>query len=360
MLYHLLYPLRDTFAVFNVVRYISFRTAYATLTALALSFILGPWLISMLERMGIGQNIREEGPQAHFKKAGTPTMGGILILVCVVVPTLLWARLDNPYIMVTLVVTLAYGTIGFVDDYIKMMRRRNLGLKAKYKFSAQVVVGLMLGAFLVFFHVDHFETRVTIPFFKNLLFDMGWFYIFFVMLVIVSTSNAVNLTDGLDGLAIGPTLVATATYMVVIYLAGHAKFADYLQIVFVKGAGELTVFCGALIGAGLGFLWFNAYPATVFMGDMGSLSLGAALGTVAVISKHEMLLLIVGGIFVIETLSVIIQVVSFKLTGRRVFQMAPLHHHFELKGWPEPKIIVRFWIISIILALLSLSTLKLR
>ncbi len=360
MLYHLLYPLRHQFSVLNVFQYITFRTAYAILTAAVISFLLGPWLIQRLGRFGIGQHIREEGPAAHLKKAGTPTMGGILILVAVVVPTLLWARLDNPYILVTLAVTLAYGLIGFVDDYLKLVRRRSLGLQARWKFTAQVAVGLLLGAFLVFFHGDHFETRITIPFFKNLLIDLGWFYIFFVMFVVVGTSNAVNLTDGLDGLAIGPTLVATVTYLVMVYLAGHARFADYLKIVYVQGAGELTVFCGALLGAGLGFLWFNAYPASVFMGDMGSLSLGAALGTVAVISKQEMLLLAVGGIFVIETLSVIIQVASFKLTGKRVFQMAPLHHHFELKGWPEPKIIVRFWIISIILALLALSTLKLR
>ncbi len=360
MLYHLLYPLAGRFAVFNVFRYISFRTAYAILTALAIGFLLGPWLIRKLSRWGVGQNIREDGPKGHFDKAGTPTMGGILILLSTIVPTLLWARLDNPYILVTLAVTLAYGFIGFVDDYLKLVRRRSLGLRARYKFTAQVVVGLALGAFLVFIHIDHFETRVTFPFLKNLLVDFGWFYIFFVMLVVVGTSNGVNLTDGLDGLAIGPTLVSTASYMVIVYLVGHAQFAKYLQIVYVQGAGELTVFCGALLGAGLGFLWYNAYPATVFMGDMGSLSLGAALGTVAVISKQEMLLVLVGGIFVIETLSVIIQVTSFKLTGKRVFQMAPLHHHYELKGWPEPKIIVRFWIISIILALLALSTLKLR
>jgi phospho-N-acetylmuramoyl-pentapeptide-transferase len=360
MLYHLLFPLSEQFTIFNVFRYISFRTAYAILTALVLSFILGPWIISKLSKYGVGQAIRDEGPEDHFRKEGTPTMGGILILISLFVPTLLWARLDNPYIIVTLVTTFLFGMIGFVDDYLKLIRRRNLGLMARYKFPAQVAVGLILGGVLVFFPVDHFETRISFPFFKNLLLDLGWFYIIFVMLVVVGTSNAVNLTDGLDGLAIGPTLVATTTYLAIVYLAGHAEFSSYLQIVFVKGAGELTVFCGALLGAGLGFLWFNTYPASVFMGDMGSLALGGALGTVAVISKQEILLLIVGGIFVIETLSVIVQVISYRLTGRRIFQMAPLHHHFELKGWPEPKIIVRFWIISIILALVALSTLKLR
>jgi phospho-N-acetylmuramoyl-pentapeptide-transferase len=360
MLYHLLFPLAEKFAVFNVFRYITFRTAWAVLTALLISFILGPWIIDRLGRMGVGQYIREEGPESHRKKAGTPTMGGILILLSVTVPTLLWARLDNRWIIATLGVTLGYGAIGFIDDYLKLARRRNLGLRAGYKLGLQIVVGLLFGIFLVVGPAGTFETRVTVPFFKRILLDFGVSYAFFVAFVVVATSNAVNLTDGLDGLAIGPTLVATSTYLVLVYLAGNVRFAEYLQIVYVSGAGELAVFCGALIGAGLGFLWFNAYPATVFMGDMGSLSLGAALAAVAVISKQEMLLVIVGGIFVIEALSVMIQVATFKLTGKRVFLMAPIHHHYEHKGWPEPKIIVRFWIVSIILALLSLTTLKLR
>jgi phospho-N-acetylmuramoyl-pentapeptide-transferase len=360
MLYHILFPLHERLAVLNVFQYITFRAAYAALTALAISFVAGPWLIRKLSEHQIGQSIRADGPQSHKHKAGTPTMGGLLILISLTIPTLLWARLDNRYIWVVLLVTIGFGGIGFVDDYRKLIEKGSRGLRGRWKISAQVCIGLALGVVLYYFSSGHFETRITIPFFKNVLLNLGWFYIVFVILVVVGASNAVNLTDGLDGLAIGPTLVATSFYTVVAYLAGNVKFSKYLQIVYVEGAGELTVFCGALLGAGMGFLWFNSFPASVFMGDIGSLALGGALGTVAVISKHEVLLVLVGGIFVIEAVSVMIQVLSYRLSGRRVLRMAPLHHHFELLGWPEPKIIVRFWIIAIVLALISLSTLKLR
>jgi phospho-N-acetylmuramoyl-pentapeptide-transferase len=309
--------------------------------------------------MQIGQFVRDDGPQSHLKKAGTPTMGGTLILFAVTLSTLLWIDLTNFYVWIVLLVTLGYGGVGFVDDYLKQVQHRSKGLSAKAKFRLQVLLALV-AAGLLFSHAD-FSTRVTLPFFKTVVLDLGWGYIIFAMLVIVGTSNAVNLTDGLDGLAIGPLIIAASTYMVFAYVAGHAKIASYLQIAAVAGSGEIAVFCGALAGAGLGFLWFNAYPAQVFMGDVGSLSLGGALGTVAVITKQEILLVLVGGLFVVEALSVIFQVGYFKLTnGRRIFRMAPLHHHFELKGWPEPKVIVRFWIIAIALALLSMSTLKLR
>jgi phospho-N-acetylmuramoyl-pentapeptide-transferase len=360
MLYHLLFPLHEQFAALNVFRYITFRAAYAALTALALSLLLGPWAIRKLTEYKIGQQIREEGPQTHLKKAGTPTMGGVLMLFCITVPTLLWGRLDNRYLWLVLLTTLGFGAVGFLDDWNKLTKRRSLGLTGRTKLLAQGLIALGLALALASQPAPHFETRVSIPFFKNVLLDLGWFYLPFVMFVVVGASNAVNLTDGLDGLAAGTTVVAASFFTVVTYLAGNFNFARYLQIVYVDGAGELTVFCGALLGAGMGFLWFNSYPATVFMGDTGSLALGAALGTVAVISKHEALLVLVGGIFVIEAVSVMAQVLSFKLTGRRVLRMAPIHHHFEQLGWSEPKIIVRFWIVAIVLALLSLSTLKLR
>jgi phospho-N-acetylmuramoyl-pentapeptide-transferase len=360
VLYHLLYPLHAKLAILNVFQYITFRAAYAALTALLISFILGPWLIRKLSQYQVGQSIRKEGPSSHLAKAGTPTMGGLLILAGITVSTLLWARLDNPFVWMALFTTLAFGAVGFVDDYLKLLRHRNLGLQGRWKIAAQVLIGMILGLSLLHLSAGQFETRIAIPFFKDVLIDLGWFYVPFVILVVVGASNAVNLTDGLDGLAIGPTLVAASFYTVVIYLAGNANFSRYLQIVYVDGAGELTVFCAALLGAGMGFLWYNAYPASVFMGDTGSLALGGALGAVAIISKHEILLVLVGGIFVIETVSVMIQVFSFRVSGKRVLKMAPLHHHFELLGWPEPKIIVRFWIIAIILALLGMSTLKLR
>ena len=359
MFYHLLYPLHTTLTVFNVFRYITFRTIYASLTAFLICFLLGPWMIRKLGAMQVGQYIRDDGPEAHLEKAGTPTMGGLLILFALVTSTLLWCNLTNVYIWILLLVTAGYGTIGFIDDYLMQIKKQSKGLTVKNKLILQIAVAGFAAA-LLYLHPD-FSTRVTVPFFKQLSPDLGPGYTLFAVLVIVGTSNAVNLTDGLDGLAIGPLIIAAVTYMVFAYVTGHARIADYLQLSYVAGSGEVTVFCGALAGAGLGFLWFNTYPAQIFMGDVGSLSLGAALGTVAVMTKQEILLTIVGGLFVIEALSVIFQVSFFKMThGRRIFRMAPLHHHFELKGWPEPKVIVRFWIIAIALALISMSTLKLR
>ena len=359
MLYHLLYPLHTSISAFNVFRYITFRTIYASLTAFLICFLFGPWAIRQLRRLQIGQYIREEGPQSHKGKAGTPTMGGLLILAAVTVSTLLWADLTNPYIWIILLSTLSFGAIGFTDDFLMQVKKRSKGLSARGKFSMQVIVAIGVGMLL--FAVPGFDTHVTVPFFKKVSPDLGWGYLLFAALVIVGTSNAVNLTDGLDGLAIGPMIIASVTYMVFAYVSGHFHIAEYLQINFVPGCGETTVFCGAMAGAGLGFLWFSTYPAQVFMGDVGSLSLGGALGTVAVITKQEILLVLVGGLFVIEALSVIFQVSFYKMTrGRRIFRMAPLHHHFELKGWAEPKVIVRFWIIAIALAMISMSTLKLR
>jgi phospho-N-acetylmuramoyl-pentapeptide-transferase len=358
MLYHLLYPLHTEFSVLFVFKFITFRTIYATITALVLSFLLGPWLISRLQALQMGQSIRKLGPESHFKKEGTPTMGGVLILIAIIVPTLLWADLTNLYVWLTLLVTGGYGIIGFTDDLLKVRKKNSDGLSPRQKMFWQVLIAFAASFFLV--HYSGFQTTLTIPFFKTLHPDLGWFYVPFAMLVIIGASNAVNLTDGLDGLAIGPVIIAAGTYLLFAYLTGHANLASYLQITGVPGAGELAVLCGAMVGAGLGFLWFNSYPAQVFMGDIGSLSLGGAIGTIAVITKQEIVLVIVGGIFVMEALSVIAQVTSFRLYGKRIFRMAPIHHHFELKGWPEPKIIVRFWIISIILALIGLSTLKLR
>ena len=358
MLYHLLYPLHTEFSVLYIFRFITFRTIYATITALVISFILGPWLIAKLQNLQIGQSIRKVGPESHFKKEGTPTMGGTLILAAIVLPTLLWADLTNVYVWVTLLVTVGFGAVGFVDDYRKVKKRNSDGLSARQKMFW--LMGISLAAGIILYCYPSFRTTLAFPFFKGLAPNLGLFYIPFAMLVIVGTSNAVNLTDGLDGLAIGPMIIASGTYLIFAYLAGNAKLSEYLQISSVQGAGELAVLCGAMVGAGLGFLWFNTYPAQVFMGDVGSLSLGGALGTIAVITKQEIVLVIVGGIFVVEALSVIFQVTSFRLYGKRIFRMAPIHHHFELKGWPEPKIIVRFWIISIILALVALSTLKLR
>ncbi|AJF07293.1 phospho-N-acetylmuramoyl-pentapeptide-transferase [Geoalkalibacter subterraneus] len=358
MLYHLLYPLHTEYSAFYVFRFITFRTIYATITALVISFIIGPWLINKLSALQIGQSIRKVGPESHFKKEGTPTMGGTLILCAIVLPTLLWADLTNFYVWVTLLVTVGFGVVGFTDDLLKVKRRSSDGLSARQKMFWLLLISLAAGTML-YFHPD-FQTTLGVPFFKNVRPDLGWFYIPFVLLVVVGSGNAVNLTDGLDGLAIGPVIIASATYLLFAYLAGNARLSAYLQINSVPGAGELAILCGAMVGAGLGFLWFNSYPAQVFMGDVGSLALGGALGTIAVVTKQEIVLVIVGGIFVMEALSVIFQVTSFRLYGKRIFKMAPLHHHFELKGWPEPKIIVRFWIIAIILALVGLSTLKLR
>jgi phospho-N-acetylmuramoyl-pentapeptide-transferase len=359
MIYHFLYPLHTSISAFNVFRYITFRTIYASLTAFVICFVMGPWVIKRLRQMQVGQFIRDDGPETHYKKSGTPTMGGLLIIGAVVAATLLWANLTNFYIWVALLVIVGFGAIGFADDYLMQVKKRSKGLGAKQKFLLQTLLATVCGL-LFYFHQD-FSTQVTVPFLKNVQPDLGWGYILFTVLVIVGASNAVNLTDGLDGLAIGPLAIVAATYMVFAYVTGNIKFAAYLQLSYVPGAGEIAIFCGALVGAGLGFLWFNAYPAQMFMGDVGSLSLGSAMGAVAIITKQEILLVLVGGLFVIETLSVIFQVGFFKLThGRRIFRMAPLHHHFELKGWPEPKVIVRFWIIAIALALVALSTLKLR
>ncbi len=358
MLYHLLYPLHTVYSVLNVFRYITFRTIYAALTALLICFIFGPWIIRKLSAIGAIHTVREYVPVTHSAKAGTPTMGGILILLAVVLPTLLWADLTNTFVWLVLAATVLFGLIGFADDILKLRRGSGKGLKARYKILLQALVALAVSGILVGYL--EFDTRIYFPFFKRFTPDLGWLYVPFVMLVILGTSNSVNLTDGLDGLAIGPALISGGTFMLFCYLAGHSRFADYLQIAYVKGGGELTVFCGALVGASLGFLWFNTYPAQVFMGDIGSLAVGAALALVAVIAKQELLLVIVGGIFVLEATSVIVQVVSFKLRRKRVFNMAPIHHHFELKGWAEPKVIVRFWIIALILGLIAISTLKLR
>jgi len=359
MLYWLLFPLRDTFSAFNVFRYITFRTIYASLTAFLICFVLGPWVIRKLTQIQVGQYIRDDGPSSHLKKAGTPTMGGALMIFAITVSTLLWADLANRFVWIVLGVCLSFALVGFIDDYRKQVKKQSKGLGARAKFWLQVIAALVAGVFI--FLTPQFSTEVTFPFFKNLSPDLGWAYIVFAAFVIVGTSNAVNITDGLDGLAIGPFIIASATYMIFSYIAGHIKIAQYLQLQYVAGSGEVAVFCGAMAGAGLGFLWFNAYPAQVFMGDTGSLSLGGSIGAVAVITKQEILLALVGGLFVIETLSVIFQVGFFKMTnGRRIFRMAPLHHHFELKGWPEPKVIVRFWIIAIALALVAMSTLKLR
>ncbi|HZR46926.1 MAG TPA: phospho-N-acetylmuramoyl-pentapeptide-transferase [Candidatus Manganitrophaceae bacterium] len=358
MLYHFLYPLHTTYSFLNVFRYITFRTIYAILTALVISFLIGDWVTELLKRYQIGQQVRTDGPKSHLSKSGTPTMGGVMILVAILVSTLLWADLTNRYIWLVLFATAGYGLIGFWDDYLKCIRKNPKGLLPRYKFSLQILVALITS--LGLYRSPAYSTILSIPFFKNFTPDLGALYIPFAILVIVGASNAVNLTDGLDGLVVGPITVTAIAYMIVAYVTGHKAFSEYLLIPHIEGAGELSVFCGSVVGAALGFLWFNAYPASIFMGDVGSLPLGGALGTVAVISKHELLLVLVGGIFVIEALSVIFQVASFKSSGKRVFLMAPIHHHFELKGWKEPKVVVRFWIVSIILALLSLSTLKLR
>ncbi len=362
MFYHIFtHPsVRDALSAFRVFQYITFRTFAAIMTAVAISLVLGPWLIGRLRQYKIGQNIREDGPQTHFQKAGTPTMGGMLILIAVFSSTVLWADLTNEHIWIVLISTAGFGLIGFMDDYLKLIKKRSEGLQAKHKLTGQL--GISLGSALyLYMNVDGaFMTTLSIPFFKALYPNLSIFYIPFVILVVTASSNAVNLTDGLDGLAIGPTIVAAFAFAGLSYVTGHVVMAEYLNIQYIRGAGELTIFCGSILGAGLGFLWFNTFPAQVFMGDTGSLSLGGALGTVAILTKHEILLVVIGGLFVIEACSVIIQVASYKFTGKRVFRMAPIHHHFELKGWEEPKVIVRFWIISILLALMSLATLKIR
>jgi phospho-N-acetylmuramoyl-pentapeptide-transferase len=358
MLYHLLFPLSKEFGVLNVFRYISFRCFGAALCALVISLMLGPWMIRRLALLQMGQVIREEGPESHKKKKGTPTMGGVLILFSLVVSTLLWADLRNPSLWIVLFVTVGYGILGFVDDYQKVVQKSSKGVSARQKLAVQTVIAVV--AMWMLMEFTTFVPDLRFPFFKDLVLHMGWFFIPFATFVLVGASNAVNLTDGLDGLAIGPVITTTGTFMILAYLSGHVKLAEYLEIPYVAGTGELAIFAASVAAAGLGFLWFNSHPAQVFMGDVGSLSLGGAIGALAVVTKNEILLLIVGGVFVTEALSVMIQVVSFKTRGKRVFKMAPIHHHFELLGWPESKVIVRFWIISIILAIVALSTLKLR
>jgi phospho-N-acetylmuramoyl-pentapeptide-transferase len=362
MLYYL-HHLSPYWPVLNVTRYITFRTAAASLTALALGLVLGPWMIRKLREFQIGQVIRQEGPATHRTKAGTPTMGGLLIVTSVLVPTLMWANLANPFIWVTIGSTAAFGAIGFADDYLKVVRRTHHGLLPRYKMAWQAFVGLLIGIALLILanQFQLFNTRLIFPFFKNLIPDLGWLYVAFTVIVLVGSTNMVNLTDGLDGLAISVFAVSAAAFTALAYVSTHVVFADYLQLVKLNSAAaELTVFCGALVGASLAFLWYNCYPAEIFMGDVGSLALGGALGTVALLIKQELLLPMVGGVFVLEAASVIIQVASFKMTGKRVFRMAPLHHHFELIGWSEPKVITRFLIVAIIFALFSLATLKLR
>lgn len=358
MLYYLLYPLHTAFGAFNVFRYITFRTVLAILSALLISFFLTPYAIRKFHEWKIKSEKREDVPERHGEKAGTPTMGGFVILVSTIIPTLCWADLKNEYIWLVTFTMIAFGAIGFIDDVQKLGSKVGKGITGRMKLLLQVLFALLVGGFLLF--RGGFITQLTIPFFKNATPDLGIYYIILCVIIIVGSSNGVNLTDGLDGLAIGPVLTVCSTFLLFAYLVGNVKFAQYLQIFYVRGAGELTVLCGAMLGAGIGFLWYNAYPAELFMGDTGSLSLGASLATIAVIIKQEVLLVIAGGIFVMETFSVIIQVLSFKWRGKRVFRMAPIHHHFELKGWNEEKIVVRFWIISVILGLIALSTLKLR
>jgi phospho-N-acetylmuramoyl-pentapeptide-transferase len=362
MLYNLLFPLADEIGAFNLFRYITLRTGGAVVTALFVSFVLGPAVIRWLKsKQAEGQPIREDGPQSHLlTKKGTPTMGGVLILLALGIATLLWADLTNGYVWAVLTVTLGFGAIGFVDDYIKLTKRSSNGLSGRLKLLGQVIIGGGVTIWITSLSEGALSTGLVLPFFKELLVPLGWFFVPWAVIVLVGASNAVNLTDGLDGLAIMPALIAAACFALIAYVSGNFVFSEYLQIHFVRGAGELAVFCGALVGAGLGFLWYNAPPAMVFMGDTGSLAIGGALGAVSVVTKHEIVLAIIGGLFVLETVSVIVQVASFKLTGKRVFRMAPLHHHFEQKGWAESTIVIRFWIIASILALVGLATLKLR
>ena len=359
MLYHLLYPLRDYFFGFNVFRYITFRSAYATVTALIICFVFGPRMIRWLASLQSGK-VREDVPERHNEKTGTPSMGGMLMICAIVIPTLLWADLNNPYVQLALVVTVWTGAIGFIDDYLGVIKKRDKGLVGRYKLIGQLVFGLALGIYLYLNPMSPDGTRTVVPFFKDLYIEWGIFDLRIGIGVITWTSNAGNLTDGLDGLATGISAFCFLAFGLIAYLSGNAVFADYLQIFYLPGAGELTIYCMSVVGAALGFLWFNTHPARIFMGDTGSLALGGALGTVAVLLKSELLLLIIGGVFVAETISVILQVGSFRLRGKRIFRMAPLHHHFELKGWSESQIVVRFWIVSALLLLLGMSTLKLR
>jgi phospho-N-acetylmuramoyl-pentapeptide-transferase len=350
------------FSPLNIFRYITFRTGGATATGLLIVFLFGPWMISLLRlRQGKGQPIREDGPQSHLlTKRGTPTMGGLMILAGVLISTLLWANLENHYVWIVLFVTIGFGAIGFYDDYLKVTKQSHKGFSGRSRLAIEALIAAIACIAISYMATPGLANKVALPFSKELIFNLGWFFVVFGGFVIVGAGNAVNITDGLDGLAIVPVMTAAFCFGAISYLAGNAVFADYLQIHYVPGTGELAVLCGAVLGAGLGFLWFNAPPASIFMGDTGSLALGGMLGTIAVAAKHEITLAIIGGLFVLEAVSVIVQVVSFKLTGRRVFKMAPLHHHFEKLGWTEPQIVIRFWIIAVVLALAGLSTLKLR
>jgi len=362
MFYHLLYPLRDVISGFNVFRYITFRSASAAIVALLISFFVGPLIIKMLKRKQIGEKVRTDGPQTHLKKAGTPTMGGMIVLISILIPTLLFARLDNVYVLLIILATVWMGLVGFLDDFLKVVKKKPKGLIGRYKMVGQVALGLIIGSVL-YFHPDmkEFRSLSTVPFFKNYMINFGYLYIPVVVFIITATSNAVNLTDGLDGLAIGLVGITAIAWAGISYITGNAVLSDYLNIVHLPGAGELTVYSAALIGASLGFLWFNCHPAQVFMGDTGSLALGGAIGTMAILLKKELFLIIIGGVFVAETLSVILQVFYFRKTGgKRLFKMAPLHHHYELKNWHETQVVTRFWIVGILLVLLTLSTFKVR
>lgn len=360
MLLWLAQALEHHFTIFNVFQYLTFRAILGVLTALAIALWVGPKMIRSLSFYQIGQSVRNDGPKSHLSKAGTPTMGGALILVAITISSLLWSDLSNRYVWVVLIITLSFGAVGWVDDYRKVVQKNSRGLPAKWKYFWQSLVGIGAALYLYMTATTPSETQLLLPFFKNVQIDIGIAYVFLTYFVIVGTSNAVNLTDGLDGLAIMPTILVGAALGVFAYVTGNVKFANYLQFPYIAGTGELIVLCGALFGAGLGFLWFNTYPAQVFMGDVGALALGGTLGALAVITRQEIVLFIMGGVFVMETVSVILQVASFKLTGRRIFRMAPIHHHFELKGWAEPKVIVRFWIMTVVLVLMGLATLKLR
>lgn len=361
MLYNLFAPYAGDFLLFNLIRYLTFRTGCAVMTSLVLCFIVGPRMIRWLKsKQAEGQPIRADGPETHFKKAGTPTMGGLMILISVTISTLLWSDLKNPFIWYALLVMIGFGVIGFMDDYLKLTRKNTKGLPGKMKLLVQFAIGTVATIGIMHSLPPDISSHVAIPFFKHFFINLSWFFIPWALVVMVGASNAVNLTDGLDGLAIVPVAIVAACFGLITYLVGNYTFSNYLQIPFVPGTGELAILCGALVGASMGFLWFNAPPAMVFMGDTGSLAMGGVLGAIAVITKHELVLAIIGGLFVLETVSVIVQVVSFKLTGRRVFKMAPLHHHYEKKGWAESTVVIRFWIIAMILALIGLSTLKLR
>ena len=360
MLYWLSEYLQEYLRSFAVFQYLTVRAILGVLTALGISLVMGPWFIRKLTELRIGQSVRTDGPQSHLSKSGTPTMGGALILAAIFISSLLWSDLSNRYVWVVLIVTAIFGAVGWVDDYRKVAKRDSRGLPGRWKYFWQSIAGFGAALFLYYTAQTPAETQLFVPFFKNVALDLGLFYVVFTYFVIVGTSNAVNLTDGLDGLAIMPSVMVAAALGLIAYLVGKSQFSQYLHVAYIPGAGELVIFCCALVGAGLGFLWFNTYPAQAFMGDVGALALGAALGVIAVIVRHEIVLFIMGGIFVLETVSVILQVASFKLTGRRIFRMAPIHHHYELKGWPEPRIIVRFWIITLVLVLIGLATLKFR